>query len=265
MSDAKAPSPSAARTLTVLETLIGAEDGLTLTALSRESNVPLATCASIVYTLEQRGYASRNVVGRSHFWRATLGIYGLASQLVRNVDLASVAQVELRDLAVKLGMPVHVGILSGSSVIYVAKGAAAGFIQFDTYVGKMAPFNLTALGKAITAYFDEERLAPLLGQLSVGQGPRAIAAGVQPFLDQLDFVREQGYAVEREEEQSDISCVAVPFFGADGSAAGSVGATGFDRDLVGETFDLAVEGLRTVARTISERLGYHGPLTSDKK
>ena len=71
-------SPSVDRTLTVLESLVAAGEGLTLSGLSRVTGIPLATTASIVYTLEQRGYASRRVVGRSHFWRVTARLYELA-------------------------------------------------------------------------------------------------------------------------------------------------------------------------------------------
>jgi DNA-binding IclR family transcriptional regulator len=248
-----------ARTLTVLETLVGSDEGLTLSALAKATRIPLATCAAIVYTLEQRGYASRRIVGRSHFWTATLGLYGLAAQLVRKVDLSSVAQVELRALADAVNMPVHVGVLNGSSVVYVAKAATPGFIQFDTYPGKMSAFNLTALGKAIAAFIPDEQLRPLLKRLSVGEGPGAMPPGPEAFLEQLDGVRQRGYALESEEEQAEIACVAVPFFDADRRAAGAVGVTGFKKDLVGETFDATLDGLKEIASTISGKLGYSLP------
>ncbi|WP_246271623.1 helix-turn-helix domain-containing protein [Amycolatopsis acididurans] len=74
-------SPSVDRALTVLEALVSAGDGMTLSGLSRATRIPLATTASIVYTLEERGYATRRVVGRSHFWRATSRLYELAAPL----------------------------------------------------------------------------------------------------------------------------------------------------------------------------------------
>jgi DNA-binding IclR family transcriptional regulator len=80
VADAPA-SPSVDRALTVLEALVAAGDGMTLSSLARGTGIPLATTASIVYTLEQRGYASRRVVGRSHFWRATARLYELAAPL----------------------------------------------------------------------------------------------------------------------------------------------------------------------------------------
>lgn len=248
-------SPAVDRALTVLERLVDSEEELTLTALAKVTGIPLATCASIVYTLEQRGYAARRIVGRSHFWRPTLRLYGLASQLVRKVDLSQVAPAEMRTLADKLGMPVHMGVLDGPSVVYVAKAATPGFIQFDTYSGKIAPFHLTALGRAIASHLEPAELEPLLAHLTPGQGPNARKAGRKAFLALLESVREAGYAVEEEEEQADISCVAAPFFGADGRVAGSVGVTGFARDLTDDRKREAAAGLIELATEVSRRLG----------
>jgi DNA-binding IclR family transcriptional regulator len=250
------PSPAVGRTLTVLETLAAADDGLTLTALAKATGIPLATCAAIVYTLEDRGYATRKVVGRSHFWRLTLRLYGLTTQLVRKVDLSTLAQPELRLIADTLGMPAHVGVLNGADVVYVAKAATPGFIQFDTYPGKVAPFDLTALGRAIAAHLPDDELAPLLKRLSKGTGPKAGDATPKVFLARLAEVRERGYAVEDEEEQADISCVAAPFFHGDGRVAGAVGITGFARELTGDRVNEAGELVVRQAKRVSSKLGY---------
>lgn len=253
---ARAPSPAVDRALTVLETLVAAEEPLTLTALAKTAKVPLATCASIAYTLEQRGYAVRRVVGRSHFWRPTLRLYGLAAELVRKVDLPSLVQADLRDLADELNMPAHVGILEDAMVVYVAKAATPGFVQFDTYRGKVAPFDLTALGRAIAAFLPESELTPLLAKLTPGAGPKAGPKAPTAFRDLLAEVRAAGYAVEDEEEQAEIACVAAPFFDAEGDVAGAVGVTGFARDLTGDRRTAAVEGVQRVGREISRRLGF---------
>ncbi|GAA1551605.1 IclR family transcriptional regulator [Kribbella sancticallisti] len=249
------PSPAVARALTVLEILVESNEELTLTALARKAEIPLATCASIVYTLEQRDYAMRRVVGRSHFWHPTLRLYSLATRLIRKVDLSSVAMREMRELADRMGMPVHIGVLTGASLVYVAKAAMPGFIQFDTYPGKVAPFNLTALGKAIAAFLPEDELKPLLKQLEQGRGPKAPQATVTGFRAELATIRKQGFALEDQEEQADIACVAVPFFDATEHVAGSVGVTGFAKDLTRNNRKQAREGLVALSGIISERLG----------
>jgi IclR family transcriptional regulator, KDG regulon repressor len=183
-------------------------------------------------------------------------LYGLATQLVRKVDLSSVAQREMRELADAVGMPVHIGVLTGSSVVYVAKAAMPGFIQFDTYPGKVAPFNLTALGKAITAFLPDDELEPLLSQMAPGRGPKAHRDDPDEFLSELATVRKRGYAVEDQEEQADIACVAAPFFDAADHVAGAVGVTGFARELVGRRRKAVQTLLVAVAQSISLKLGY---------
>jgi DNA-binding IclR family transcriptional regulator len=256
----QAASPGVARALTVLETLVDSGEELTLTALAGKTRIPLATCSSIVHTLEQRGYASRRIVGRSHFWRPTLRLYSLATQLVRKVDISAVAQREMRELADSVGMPVHIGILTGPWIVYVAKAATPGFIQFDTYPGKVAPFNLTALGKAIAARLPDHELEPLLSQLTPGQGPNAPKPDRETFLAEIERVRRRGHAEEDEEEQAEISCVAAAYFDSNGDVAGAVGVTGFARDLVGDRRSEAIAGVTELAAGVSRKLGFaHDP------
>jgi IclR family acetate operon transcriptional repressor len=254
-------SPSTDRALTVLETLIGAEEPLTLTALAREAHIPLATCAAIVQTLEQRGYATRRIVGRSHFWRPTLRLYSLSTRLIRAVDPSQTAQPHLRRLCDQLGLPAHLGVLEGRNVVYVAKAAAPGLIQFDTFPGKVAAFHLTALGRAIAANLPAAELKALTaGNLPGGAGPKSRGSGTPWLKAELDLTREQGYAVEDEEEQSDIGCIAAPVFDAAEHVAYSVGVTGFARELLGEKLDTAVDAVTRTAKALSVDLGSAGSL-----
>lgn len=249
------PSVSTDRALTVLETLVQSSAPLTLTSLARDAGIPLATCAAIAQTLEQRGYAARQVVGRSHFWRPTLRLSALAARLLRAVNPSDVAKPHLDAVADRLGMPAHLGVLEGSTVVYVAKSAPPAFIQFDTYPGKISQFHLTALGKAIAAFLPPEELAPLLGNLPPGTGPKALRRGRSLLEKDLAAIRERGYAVEDQEELADIGCVAAPVFDADDRVAFAVGVTGFSRDLLADRFDDAVGSVRRAADRISRALG----------
>lgn len=253
--DNRPASASTDRTLTVLETLVEAGEPLTLTLLAQTAGVPLATCASIVQTLEQRGYASRRIVGRSHFWQPTLRLYALASALIRGLDPARAAQPHLRRLSDAVGLPAHLGVLDGASVVYVAKAATPGFVQFDTYLGKVSPFNLTALGRVIAAYLPPEAVEPLLDRLVAGRGPKATRPGVAALWEELRVTRERGYALEDEEEQDDIGCVAAPVFDAGEDVTYAVGVTGFARELLGDRLEESIARVREAAAAISSELG----------
>ncbi len=253
------PSPSTDRALIVLETLIESEEPLTLTALAKNAHIPLATCASIVQTLESRGYASRRVVGRSHFWSPTLRLYSLSTKLIRAVDPHQSAEPHLRAVADLLGMPTHLGVLDGRSVVYVAKAAPPGFIQFDTFRGKVSPFNLTALGRAIAAYLPAAELATLVaGGITAGRGPGARSNGIRALKEELARTKERGYAVEDQEEQAEIGCIAAPVFDATERVGYAVGVTGFSRELLETRFDEAVAAVTQAARRVSADLGSRG-------
>lgn len=250
----KAPSPAVDRALTVLETLVAAESPMTLTALAKETGIPLATCGAITQTLEQRGYATRRVIGRSHFWRATLRLNALAAQLVRRIDLSKLVEPFLRRLVDEVDLPAHAGVLDGQSVVYLAKVAAPGIVQFDTHPGKVSPFNLTALGRAVAAYLPERELAVLMNDLPQGSGPKAGPSTPDALRDKLAEVSKRGYAFEDEEEEPGISCVAAAFFDADDRVVGSIGVTGFARDLRTQTVRRIADAVVSQANQISKEL-----------
>jgi IclR family transcriptional regulator, KDG regulon repressor len=252
-------SPSTDRAITVMETLIESDEPLTLTALAREAHIPLATCASIVQTLEQRGYATRRIIGRSHFWRPTLRLYSLSSRLIRGVDSAQIAQPHLRRLCDQLSVPAHLGVLDGQYVVYVAKAAAPGLIQFNTFPGKVSTFHLTALGRAIAAYLPDTELKALLAdRLASGTGPKSRGSSSRWLKAELELTRKRGYSVEDEEEQAEIGCIAAPVFGADERVACAIGVTGFSRELLGERLDAAVAAVVQAAQALSADLGSTG-------
>jgi DNA-binding IclR family transcriptional regulator len=254
MTTERPPSPAVDRALTILETLVASDTPLTLTALATAAGVPLASCASIMQTLELRGYAARRVVGRSHFWRPTLKLNGLAAELVRRVDLSALAQPYLRSLVDETQMAAHVGVLEGNLIIYAAKVGAPGMVQFNTYPGKTAPYNLTALGRAIAAYLPEQQLAPLVSRAVSGTGPGAKPVTAREVRSQLAVIRALGYAVEDEEEDAGIGCVAAPFFDAHRQVVGSIGVTGFVEQVRAEKLRKNADAVLRHSRELSREL-----------
>lgn len=258
-ADARPPSPAADRTLTLLETLVAADGPLTLTALAKLAGIPLATAALFMQTLEARGYASRRAVGRNHFWSPTLRLGILGSRLLAKHDLPALAQPYLSQLSDDLNLAAHVGVLDGSNVVYVARATTGNFVQFNTHVGRSAPFNLTALGKAIAANRSDTELRELARGIVTGAGPRAKAGSSKVLLEELEQVRVRGYAVEDEEQESGIACVAAPIFDSELRVVGSVGVAGFRSDVVGDRSDEITAAVTQAGAKISAALGAPTP------
>lgn len=235
------------RGLRVLELLVEEREPLTLRDIAERAGIPTASCHAILHTLEEQGYAARRIVGRSQFWEATLAIYHLGALLVGRLGLRDVALPQLRLLAERTGFPAHLGVLVGAEVMYLEKAAAPAFIQFDTYPGKLSPFHLTALGRAIAAQLPRDERETL-------------TAGLPPsFAELLAQARARGFAVEDGDEVEGVGCVAAPVYGAAGDVRASIGITGFSAELFGpERAEGVIAAVLAAAREVSAALG-HAP------
>lgn len=239
--------PAVTRALGVLELLVHEGKPLSLAEIAERTGIPTASCHAIMHTLLQAGYVTRRGEGRTQFWEPTMMLYSLGATLGSRLRIRELALPHLRQLSGELGVPAHLGVLVGSDVMYLEKAAAPSFIKFDTFPGKLSPFHLTALGRAIVASLPEgER-----GQLLKGLPPRVGEV--------LDETREAGYALEDSEETEGVGCVAAPVFGPDGRVLASVGITGFSSDLFADDGFSAVTPVRATAQAISDALAHRLP------
>lgn len=256
-TDPRARSSRAAeRTLRILELLAESDEGISLTRISQRSGTPLATCSTLLATMEKCGYARREIVGRKHKWHATLAIYRLGAHVIAKVDTRSAAQPELERLTAATGMPSHLGALDGANVVYISKVQAPGFFQFDTFVGRTAHFSLTALGRAIVAFLPIDEIARLTRDLPTGAGPHVTRQTPQTMADMFSHIRAAGFALEDEEEIARISCIAAPVFDAVGRPVASIGVTWFASEFDDARRRDVSDLVRQAAKGASINLGF---------
>jgi IclR family acetate operon transcriptional repressor len=197
------------RGLAVLEAVVGGaarlEDVAERTGLSRSAVHRLLT------TLTQRGYLQQ-VAGEG--WRAGFGLIELAGQAEQHLDPARVLQEAIEDLAVQVQDSVHVGVLQGSQVVYVAKAQGARTLQLISHVGLRLPAQNTALGRALYAADVEGAVATFDPTLT--QTPRSVRTA-EEFARVLTETRERGYGIDDEESTLGLTCVAVALPAPDGA------------------------------------------------
>lgn len=97
--------------------------------------------------------------------------------------------------------------------------------------------HCTAGGKAILAYLPEERVDAILERRTLAQFTPNTITEPEALLDEIDTVRERGFALNREEEMTGIRGIGAPVLGTDGGVIGAVSLTGPASRLKGETFE----------------------------
>ncbi|GAB2672316.1 IclR family transcriptional regulator [Saccharopolyspora gloriosae] len=206
---------SALRTLRVLEAVARPGGPHRLGEISAATGIAKPSTHRILGGLTGSGY----VVGDGD------GAYGLGP---RSYALsATIASAEdtggdtvLRRFQSEVDQTVHVALRSGDHAIYVRKVDSEGPYRMASRIGGVLPLHCTAIGKAVLAHLpDEERAGLLRGLPARTERTLTDPAALERELAQ---VRADGYALDDEENEPTIRCMAAPLLDRDGRPVGGV-------------------------------------------
>lgn len=152
-------------------------------------------------------------------------------------SLARVARQHLDALAEATGESVHLAELDGGQVLYLDKRRAARAPAMYAEAGKVGPAYCTGVGKAMLAHLPAPAREDALAQQSWHRFTPATITSAEAMRPELERVRHDGHAFDREEHEAGIRCVAVPILSGGGQVLGAVSVTmpgrgGGDDDLL---------------------------------
>jgi DNA-binding IclR family transcriptional regulator len=249
--EAPSRSPAIDRALRVMELLSEAPAGMRMIDISRRLGLPKSSTFLVIEALRARGYLERDAGGA---YRLGLRLFLVAHRMLSQLDVRQVARPHLEALSQRSGLTSHLGALDADEVVYLDRVDGRGFVRFDTYVGKRATVGLTAVGRAIAAFLPEARLDGILRATFRAGTERAPTLPFQ-LKEKLRSFREQGYAVEDEEDVPGVYCVAAAIHDARGDVVASVGVIGLKSELK-DGFDALGREVRSSADDISAQLGH---------
>jgi IclR family KDG regulon transcriptional repressor len=119
--------------------------------------------------------------------------------------------------AAEIGETIGLGVLEGRNVLVVEKGMPPRPFTWYLPVGSTMPAHATAAGKVLLSGLHDAEVKARVGSEEPlpSLGPNTITS-LAELVDQLAFVRRRGYALDDEEFEEGLRCVAVPVRAADG-------------------------------------------------
>jgi len=246
----KPVAASVERAFSILEFLNTSKRGWNISEMSRKLKIPKSTTHVLVSTLDQLGYVKQS----SRRFQLSTKMFGLGRNALTANALPQMALPHLRWLVQETGLTSHAGILEKNQVVFVQKVDGPGIIKFDTYIGKCSALHCTALGKALMAFQSEEEIDRLLAEYSFDRFTKRTIASRAGFLAELVRVRRQGFAMDDEEEDLGIRCIAVPIFAA-GNVLGAVSVTGTTTQIRMEEIERTIAATKCAAARISSAAG----------
>src|SRR6266516_1736825 len=221
-----APTPntlgSLDRGLTVLE-LIAQRGEARLAELARELGTSRTTMFRVLETLRARGFAEH--VAASHTYRLGPGARSLAAHAARStiIRLAEPVMAELRN---QTGETINLVAVQGARLIYEAVLEGRYSLRSLPSLGQTVAAHGSALGKAVLA-----DSPPAMRELLLGPEPyqrfTEHTITTRSRLDgELDAARQRGFAIDEEENETGLTCVAAAICGTDGRPAWAISVSG---------------------------------------
>ncbi len=243
--------PAVDRTLDILEYL-GRNQQASLTQIYQDLDLAKSTTYGILLTLENRGYVRKDVSGR---FQLGLKLYELGTMAVRHVDFVKEALPIMEDLAQKTGLTCNLGVLEGDAGVYIEKVDAPSPIRLNSWKGKRLSLHCTALGKVLLAYKSLPEIVDVLERIPLVANTEHTITDKETLLNELLQVRRRGYAVDNQENEEDITCVAAPIFNHAGKTVAAVSLSGLTTWLTPEKINNLTEVLLPACEAISKRIG----------
>lgn len=211
------------KALDVLEAL-ATRPGLQVAEVAEAAEISKAAAYRILGTLESRGY----VVSYERVRRYSIGAaFHLYLHAMQGSDrLVKLAELEQAALLERYDETVNLGALAQHGVLYIRVLESSQSLRASSQVGSFDDLHATALGKAMLSRMPsaerEERLA------RVKLTPRTVhtVTRVPLLADQINRAASQGFAIDDEENELGMRCVAAPIVNADGWPVAAISVSG---------------------------------------
>lgn len=245
---------SIARAADVLELFLTANHDLSVKEISDQLGLSKSTVHGIIKTLEGRGYLKQNPDDLKY--NLGMRLFELGNRVSEKMNITELARPVIKELVELTRETVHLVVFEHDEVIYVEKLDGPQSLRIYSQVGKKAPIHCTGVGKAILAYQEEEEIERLLSSADLEPHTEYTMTDKDQIKQKLKEIREQGYALDDEEIELGLECVAAPIFNHQGKVIAAISCASPKIRLSEGKLAEVIAGVKQAAAKISHNMGY---------
>ena len=239
--------------LDVLEALGSASGPVGLSELARTLDADNGHVHRLLAVLTKRGYVHRDEANKTYTLGA--GVVQLAGSLLRSMDLVSQARPLMLDLMNMTGESVHLAHRTMTGGVYIARERLARKITVETEIGAPVVVHATSTGKALYCRDSAEELGQVIDLDTLERFTDHTITGREELLSDLAATARRGFALDNEELNAGVRCVASPVVDIGGNIRASIGISGPATRLDNDTISKCAALVCTAAKTLSAHLG----------
>ena len=255
MPKSRSEVTSLQRGLDVLEVLAARPDGATLREITDSLGLPGASVLRIARTLVDLNYLSRD--DRSKRYYMTNRLLSLGQPRTPSRGFAESAFPSMRRVRNATGETTQLCCLNGVEMVVIEQLLSIHPFKYSADLGARCPCYSCAPGKAIVAYRPDEELEAIVDRIQFKRFTETTITSRRAFRQELNQIRQQGFAVDRAEGMAGIHCVAAPILDRHGSALGAITIAAPMSRIPEDEFQAIGEIVKQGARQASEEFNRH--------
>jgi len=241
------------KALDLFEAVSANEKGSSLIGLASLLDLPVGTVHRLLKHLSRRGYIEQDPTSKLYF--LGLRVLALQSKSIQAIQLAAHARPFLRELTSLSNCLSHLAVYRDSQVVYVDRVETLNTAAMFVPAGKRVPAYSVALGKVFLADLSLPELDDYLAHVQFIKFTPHTLTDAKYLRQHLEMVREHGFALDRQEAQLGVWCVAAPIRDYTGNVVAAISVS-MREEPSQNRLDFLIPQITDTAERISETLGF---------
>ncbi len=242
---------SVERTLDILEFLGSSEADFGVSEIGDATGLSAGTVHRLLGALVSRGYVRRNQRSR----RYSLGLRALTMAITARERIGPLALPFLEELMHKCQETANLAVLEDGSVLYVEQVLPpTRTLRMFTDPGNRVPLHTTGTGKVLLAYQPPRLVDFILERTGLSRQTVSTITDMPQLRAELQQIRRDAYAIDHEEQEEGVRCLAAPVFGPDGNIFAAMSVSGPSSRLDQKRMESMIPDLKKISAALSRAL-----------
>jgi IclR family KDG regulon transcriptional repressor len=229
---------------------------ISLEEITRSVGMAKTTVYRLIYSLKRIGYLEQHENGD---YCLSPKFYQLGRNGLPHRHLTTLAKPVLDKLVVRTGESAHIGVLEDGLILFVAVAPSQHAYRCSAEIGECNYAHSTALGKAILANLEPDEVELVLSTRGLPKLTSLTITDKAQFALELAKVRNQGYAINNNENTEGVICIAAPILDSVGKAIAALSLSG-PASRMQASMESLIQNVKQTSFRISMLLGYKSPI-----
>lgn len=234
---------SVVKAFSILEVFTSEQKKWGVSELAKRIGYNKTTTFRLLRTLEYLGAVQKD---KDDKYILGLKLFELGNEVSIYKSLRYMSSLPLENIAKEITETIHFGVLENQKVLYLNKAESPLGLKVSTQIGSYQDAYCLALGKVLLAYMSEAELQVYFKTVELVPRTTFTKVDEEVLRNELKKIKAQRYALDMEELELGLICIAIPVFNPQGEVIAAISASGpssrFKQEKVNDYLDILFRG-----------------------